>query len=274
MMVQMESVFWIVSKIAWALIAPETLLLFLMILSAGLLWTRYNKQGRILISSTVLIIAMVSVLPFSYWILRPLEDRFAVPEKLPDRVDGVIVLAGAEDISVTAARGQPSFHGGGERLTTFVWLAHVYPDAVLLFAGGSGSLTNQENKPSIVARKIFSQIGLEPKRVRYESDSKNTFENALKSYELIKPTPDQRWILITSAFHMPRSVGLFRKVGWNVIPYPVDFNTTKRIRLKFDLREIGRFSQGIREWLGLIVYRAIGETSTFFPSPERVIIKS
>ena len=271
MMVQMESIFWIVSKIAWALIAPETLLLFLMILSAGLLWTRYNKQGRILISSTVLIVAMVSILPFSYWILGPLEDRFPVPEKLPDRVDGIIVLAGAEDISVTAARDQPSFNGGGERLTTFVWLAHVYPNAVLLFAGGSGSLTNQENKPSIVARKIFSQIGLEPKRVRYESDSKNTLENALKSYELIKPTPDQRWILVTSAFHMPRSVGLFRKVGWNVIPYPVDFNTTKRIRLKFDLREIGRFSQGIREWLGLIVYRAIGGTLTFFPSPSEYI---
>jgi len=104
----MESVFWIVSKIAWALIAPETLLLFLMILSAVLLWTRYNKQGRILISSTVLIVAMVSILPFSYWILGPLEDRFPVPKKLPDRVDGIIVLAGAEDISVTAARDQPS----------------------------------------------------------------------------------------------------------------------------------------------------------------------
>ena len=265
--VQMESVFWVVSKIAWALIAPETFLLILMILSAGLLWTRYDKQGRILISSTVLIIAMVSVLPFSYWILRPLEDRFTVPEKLPDRVDGVIVLAGAEDISVTAARDQPSFHGGGERLTTFVWLADVYPDAVLLFVGGAGSLTDQKNKPSTVASKVFSQIGLDPKRVRYESDSKNTSENALKSYELIKPTPDKRWILVTSAFHMPRSVGLFRKVGWNVIPYPVDFNTTKSYGLNFDLRQIGKFSQGIREWVGLFAYWATGQISELFPHP-------
>ena len=116
----MESVFWVVSKITWTLIAPESFLLFLMILSAGLLWTRYNKQGRILISSTVLIIAMVSVLPFSYWVLRPLEDRFTIPEKLPDRIDGIIVLAGVEDLAVTAARGQPSLHDGAERLTTFV----------------------------------------------------------------------------------------------------------------------------------------------------------
>ena len=261
----MESFFWIVSKITWALIAPEALLLFLLILSAGLLWTKHNKKGRALASFTILVVAMVSILPISSWTLRLLEDRFAVPEKLPNRVDGVIVLAGAEDIPVTVARDQPSLHGGGERLTTFVWLAHVYPDSVLLFSGGSGSLPNQENKASIVARKVFSQIGLDPERVRFESDSKNTLENALKSYELIKPTPDQRWILVTSAFHMPRSVGLFRKVGWNVIPYPVDFNTTKSIRLKFDLREIGRFSQGIREWVGLFIYWAMGRTSELFP---------
>ena len=261
----MENIFWVVSKITWALLAPETLLLFFLILSVSLLWTRYDKQGRALISFTVIMITMVSVLPLSYWILRPLEDQFVTPKKLPNRVDGVIVLAGAEDISVTIARGQPSFHGGGERLTTFVWLSRVYPDADLLYTGGSGSLINQDKKPSIVARKLFSQLGLNPKRVRFESDSKNTLENALKSYNLIKPTAGQRWILVTSAFHMPRSVGLFRKVGWNIIPYPVDFNTTKNFRINFDLREIGRFSQGVREWVGLLVYWATDQTSELLP---------
>ena len=153
-------------------------------------------------------------------------------------------------------------------MTTFVWLARVYPDAVLLYTGGSGSLLNQEKKPSIVARKFFSQLGLNPKRVRFESDSKNTLENALKSYELIKPTPGQKWILVTSAYHMPRSVGIFRKVGWNVIPYPVDFNTTKNFRINFDLRQIGRFSQGLREWVGLVAYRMKGEMTKLFPGPH------
>jgi uncharacterized SAM-binding protein YcdF (DUF218 family) len=118
MIIEMEGIFWVVSKIVWALIAPETLLLVLMILSAGLLWTRYNKQGRVLISFAVFIIILMSVLPFSSWILRPLEDRFPIPKELPNRVDGIIVLAGVENISVTAARGQPSFHDGAERLTT------------------------------------------------------------------------------------------------------------------------------------------------------------
>ncbi|MBT3514607.1 MAG: YdcF family protein [Nitrospina sp.] len=255
------------SKIMWAFIAPETLLLFLLILSTGLLWTRYNKQGRILIGATVFIITLVSILPFSSWILRPLEDRFPIPKELPSVVDGIIVLAGAENVSVTAARGQPSVYDGGERLTTFAWLAHTYPDAVLLFSGGSGSLTEQKYKPADTARKIFNQIGLDSGRVTFESDSKNTEENALNSYALIKPIPGQRWILVTSAFHMPRAVGLFRKAGWNIIPYPVDFQTTKHFSLKFDFREIGRLSLGIREWLGLFVYRAIGATLTLLPGP-------
>lgn len=268
MFVEMESVFWVISKIVWAIIAPETLLLFLLILSSGLLWTRYNKQGHLLISFTVFIIAMVSVFPVSSWILRPLEDRFPIPKKLPDRIDGIIVLAGAEKISVTTARGLPALNSGAERLTTFVWLAHIYPDAVLLFSGGSGSLTDQKHKSADTARKIFYQVGLNPDRVQFESDSKNTSESALESYKLIKPSPDQHWILVTSAFHMPRSVGLFRKVGWNVIPYPVDFNATKSSSLKFDLREIGGFSQGIREWIGIFVYWMMGKMSELFPEPH------
>ena len=268
MFVEMESVFWVISKIAWAIIAPETLLLFLLILSSGLLWTRYNKQGRVLISSTVFIITMVSVLPFSLWILRPLEDRFAIPEKLPDRVDGIIVLAGAENIFVTIAHGLPALNSAAERLTTFAWLGNVYPDAILLFSGGSGSLIDQKHKSADTARKIFYQIGLNPKRVKFESDSKNTAESALKAYQLIQPQLGQNWILVTSAYHMPRSVGLFRKLGWDVIPYPAAFQTTKSFSLKFDLREIGKFSQGIHEWLGLIVYRATGDTLTFFPGPK------
>ena len=263
----MDSIFWVVSKVVWSLIAPETLLLFLLILGAGLLWTRRNKRGRFIITVTVAVVAMVSILPFSTWVLSPLEGRFSIPKKLPDQVDGIIVLAGAENIPVTAARGQPSLHGGGERLTTFVWLAHIYPDAILLFTGGSGSLTNQKYKSATTARKIFDQLNLDPARVQFESSSKNTAENASKSHELIQPNPDQRWILVTSAFHMPRSVGLFRKAGWNVIPYPVDFKTTKSPSLNFDIREVGKLSQGLREWIGLLAYRVAGKTSELFPHP-------
>jgi len=264
----MDNTFWVISKVFWGIVAPETSLLILLILGTVLLWTRRNKAGGLIITSSVVIIAMVSIFPFSTWIFHPLENRFPIPSKLPDEVDGIIVLAGAENISVTAARGQPSLHGGGERLTTFVWLARLYPNAILLFSGGSGSLIDQKYKSDDTARKLFDQIGLEAERVQYESDSRNTAESASKSYQLVQPKLGQNWILITSAFHMPRSVGLFRKVGWQVIPYPVDFNTTNSSSINFDLMEVGRFSQGLREWVGLVAYRMKGQMTELFPGPD------
>ena len=263
----MDNTFWVISKVVWGIVAPETSLLILLIFGTVLLWTRLNKSGGVIITTAVFIIAMVSIFPFSTWIFHPLENRFPIPSKLPEEVDGIIVLAGAENISVTAARGQPSLHGGGERLTTFVWLARLYPNAILLFSGGSGSLIDQKYKSDDTARKLFDQLGLEVARVQYESGSKNTAESASKSYQLVQPKPYQNWILVTSAFHMPRSVGLFRNAGWQVIPYPVDFNTTNSSSMNFDLREIGRFSQGVREWVGLVVYRIKGQMAEIFPKP-------
>ena len=261
----MDTIFWVVSKVIWILIAPETVLLFLLVLGSFLLWTRREKLGRRVITFTAVIVVVVAILPLSDLILFPLENRFPVPKILPNQIDGIIVLAGAEDISVTSARGQPSLHSGGERLITFAWLAKRYPGAILLFAGGSGSLFNQKQKSADTARMIFEQIDLDSKRVRFESESRNTAESASSSYQLIRPKFDENWILITSAFHMPRSVGVFRKEGWSVIPYPVDFSTTKNFSLKFDLMELGRFSQGMREWIGILAYRVIGKTSELFP---------
>ena len=264
----MENTFWVISKIIWGVLAPETFFLILLIFGTGLLWTRLNKVAGLIITSSVIIIAMISILPFSTWILYPLENRFPIPSKLPEEVDGIIVLAGAENISVTAARAQPALYGGGERLTTFIWLSRLYPNAILLFSGGSGSLIDQKNKSGDTARQLFDQLGLKAERVQYESDSKNTAESALKAYQLVQPKPGQNWILVTSAFHMPRSVGLFRKVGWQIIPYPVDFSTTHSSSISFDLMEIGRFSQGLREWVGLVAYRMKGEMAKLFPGPH------
>ena len=264
----MDNIFWVISKVIWGIVAPETSLLILLILGTVLMWTRRNKAASLILTSSVVVIAMVSIFPFSTWILHPLENRFPIPSKLPEEVDGIIVLAGAENIYVTAARGQPALHGGGERLTTFVWLARLYPNAILLFSGGSGSLIDQKQKSDDTARKLFHQIGLKAERVQYESDSKNTAESALKSYQLVQPNPGQNWILVTSAFHMPRSVGLFRKVGWQIIPYPVDFNTTNSSSMSFNLMEIGRLSQGLREWVGLVAYRIKGQIAELFPGPH------
>ena len=96
------------------------------------------------------------------------------------------------------------------------------------------------------------------------------YENAVVTFGLVKPKPGERWILVTSAFHMPRAVGCFRRVGWRVIPYPVDFNFEgdERFELAFDLAGgINAFASGLHEWLGLTFYWLTGKTDTFFPAP-------
>ena len=88
--------------------------------------------------------------------------------------------------------------------------------ATILFADISGftamsrEMDPEDVKETMVARRFFAEMGLDSGRVIYEDRSRNTFENAVYTYDLVKPAPGEKWILITSAYHMARSVGVFR----------------------------------------------------------------
>lgn len=202
--------------------------------------------------------------------MKPLEERFSVPTELPENLTGIIVLAGPEKPLVTWARGQPSLGEGAERLTSFVALARRYPKARLIYAGGAGSLLYQNYKSNETARLLFSQLGLNLDRVQFDTEARNTVENAVNSFKLIGQKAEGDWILITSAYHMPRSVGIFRKIGWDVIPYPVDYQTSGKWKYDWKfatLYNFLEFSTGLHEWLGLIAYWVTGKTSALFPKP-------
>lgn len=252
------------------MLAPAKVVLILLFLGTVLLWTRKNALGRWLISIAALILMVGTLLPMSSFLLWPLEERFSPPSELPKSITGIIVLGGPEKAGVTATRGQPSLSEGGERLITFVGLARRYPEAQLIFAGGSGSLTSQEYKSNDTARMLFELLGLNTERVLYDAKARNTYENAVNSFELIGRKPEGNWILITSAFHMPRAVGIFRKVGWRVIPYPVDYQTTGHWKFDWTFASLDKyleFSRGVKEWTGLFVYWMTDKTSEFFPKP-------
>ena len=150
-------------------------------------------------------------------------------------------------------------------------LARRYPKAKLVFSGGSGRLGRQDIKEADVLAPFLDILGVTPKRVVYERMSRNTYENARLTYDLVKPKQGENWVLITSAFHMPRSVGSFRKAGWTVIPYPVDYKFTgkEEFNLSFDFAAgLGGLASGSHEWLGLLFYRLTGKTDAFFPAPS------
>ena len=186
-------------------------------------------------------------------------------------MDGIIVLGGVVNEVVTKFRGQISIGGAIERLTELATLSRRYPDAKLIFTSGSGKILSQNIKETDVIAPLLTTMGINLDRVLLESQSRNTHENAVMSLELAKPAPDETWVLITSAFHMPRSVGIFRKIGWNVLPYPVDFNTNGEVVLvpSFNLISgLSYLSGSFHEWIGLLFYWMTNKTDAFFPAPK------
>lgn len=170
-----------------------------------------NRLGTAVVTLGTMPLVMLAFLPIGLWLLVPLEDRFPPPEQLPDRPDGIVVLAGAEEPAISQARAQPTISDSAERLTAMVEVARRYPEARLLYTGAAASIT----------RALLARQGFDASRVVFEPEARDTCENGLFSKRLADPTPGEQWLLVTSARHMLRSVGIFRAVDWSVTPYPV-----------------------------------------------------
>ncbi|MBT5457527.1 MAG: YdcF family protein [Rhodospirillaceae bacterium] len=262
---------FVLSKIFLFFLDPGMWLGALLLIGTGLLWTRWQRTARWILSLCAVFIAVVSLLPVGWLMLSPLEDRFPIIRKIDGKIDGIVVLGGAVQQLVTRYRGQPSLTGGAERMTEFIVLARKHPNARLAFSGGSGLLFDQGVKEADTARLFMAQFGLDVSRIVFEAESRNTYENAVFTWKKLKPKPGERWLLITSASHMPRSVGAFRKAGWDPIAYPVDFLTfgSKQLSFGFNmLSGLNGLRTGLREWAALVVYRLLGRTDAFFPAPK------
>lgn len=266
----MTDLFYLVSKIFWFAARPATASLLLCCLGLVAVW-RGRRWGRWPLLAGIGFFVVVLATPVSQWMLLPLEDRFARPDPAPARVDGVIVLGGAVDQLLTAARGIPALNGAAERMTEAVALAHRYPEARIVFAGGQGTFAGTTLTESDVARRFFTAMGLPDGRVHYESASRNTHENAVNSLAIGNPQPGQTWLLVTSASHMPRAMGVFRQAGWGrITAWPVNYTTGHDWATWYDapfVARVGQFEWALREWIGLAVYRLTGRTDAFLPAP-------
>lgn len=262
--------FFGLSKVLWWFAAPSNGLLCLLAVAVLLLWTPWRRAGRSLATLAVLLAVAAATLPIGAWMVNRLENRFPAVATLPPRIDGIVVLGGVVNQFMTAARGQVSVGEAVERLTEFADLARRHPEARLYFSGGSGSLLRQTLKEADALDPFWQQIGLDETRVRYENQSRNTYENAVRTFDLAGPQPGETWILITSAYHMPRAVGCFRRADWTVLPYPVDYQTGPAFRFEpsFDfVHHLARLNLAIHEWTGLFVYWLTDRTDTLFPGP-------
>ncbi|WP_158045567.1 YdcF family protein [Skermanella pratensis] len=261
---------FVLSKLGWALVKPGNVLAMLLV-SGQLLQVSgrsgLRRAGWWLTTAGILAVVLITLLPIGQVILRPLEERFPQPD-LPDTVDGIILLGGSVHTEMTADRGQPVLNGAAERITEFVKLARRYPDARLVFTGGSGFVFSGDLRETDVVAEVLDGLGFDISRILFERESRNTYENAVFTRALVGAASGGTWLIITSAAHMPRSVGIFHKAGWPVVAYPVDYRSAGELMWGPDLLAgLDALNEAMREWIGLVAYRIMGRTDSLFPGP-------
>jgi uncharacterized SAM-binding protein YcdF (DUF218 family) len=263
--------FFVISKLFWALAEPYDFLLILGVLGVVLSFGPWRSWGNWLCVISLALFAFLSFTPLGSTLLRPIEDRFPLPGANLATPTGIIVLGGALDEDLTAARHEPIMMQFGARLTEGAILARRFPKARLIFTGGSSSLRPSGADEATGVRALWLGLGVDPARMTFETKSRNTWENALFTRALIQPKPDETFVLVTSAWHMPRAMGVFRKLGYKVTAYPTDYMTFGDDRDFFSLGlgagQLVMFQYALHEWIGLTAYHFTGKTSAWFPAP-------
>ena len=262
--------FFVLSKVLGFLAVPSNFLAVAALVGAVLLLTRWQRLARCLLVGSILTIAVLGFSPLSNVLLLSLSERFPAWDVGRGAPYGIIVLGGAIDPDVSAARNAIELDSSAERALALLTLARRFPDARVVFSGGSGSLAGGLPETPF-AEKLLAEFGLTGDRFIFEAASRTTLENATESFRLLAPKPGQRFLLVTSSFHMPRSMGVFRKAGFEVEAYPVDWRTRG---MADALQPFHRLSAGlaradvaIHEWTGLIAYRLAGRTTSLYPGP-------
>jgi uncharacterized SAM-binding protein YcdF (DUF218 family) len=266
------SLVFLLSKTLGIMLLPTNLLIGVGIAGAIMLVTRFASLGRKLLVVSVGLLAICGFSPLGNWLLYPLESRFPPWDAARGAPDGIVVLGGSIDPDLSFAHGGAVVRAAPDRVIAAAELAHRYPKTRIIFTGGSANLISNDAREADYATEIFDGLGISKERLTLERRARNTQENAELAKALAAPKNGERWLLVTSAYHMPRSVGLFRKAGFAVEPYPVDWHVGGRADLlrfsNVSADGLGRVDVSTREWLGLFAYRLTGKIDTFFPGPQ------
>ena len=265
--------FFLLSKTAAFLLLPSNFLLLIGLVGLLLLFTRWRRAGTGLMAASLVLMALAAFLPFAALLEHPLESRFPPWNPARGAPDGIVVLGGGLSPALSRVYHAPQLNGSAERVTVIAKLARDYPHARIVYSGGDASLRENQGREADYLYPLLDTFGVPRGRVMLENRARNTYQNAVFTKALVKPKPSERWLLVTSAQHMPRAVGCFRRVGFPVEAYPVDWHMGPRP----DLFSLGdKFGGGLaaldnttHEWLGLLAYWLTGRTSAFFPAPRR-----
>lgn len=263
--------FFYLSKVFWLFAQPINMIGLMMGIALLAMLLRRRRTAAAALASGFLVLALSTWTSLGALMLHPLEDRFARPDPAPENIAGIVVLGGGFEGSVNLARGGYELNASGDRFVEAAVLARRYPQARVVVTGGASSLTLEGEADGDTAPRLLTALGVGPERLVMENRSRNTYENAVFTKEIVEPRPGETWLLVTSAFHMPRSMGLFRRAGFEVVAWPADYRTSG---VEYPGPAQDNFSDSlqnttlaIREWIGLIAYRLTGRLDELLPGP-------
>jgi uncharacterized SAM-binding protein YcdF (DUF218 family) len=253
---------------------PGNLLLLCLLLGVAWFMLSRGSRGNALVALAALGFVVLAVAPIGPAMLLALEERFPRPAALPEKIDGILVLGGAVDPALSRYYGETIFNSAVMRVVGGIALARRHPEAKLVLVGGEGGLFPVGLAESRATVGFVLDEGIGRERVRLEERSRSTHENAVYAKEMVRPAPGERWVLVTSAYHMPRAVAAFEGVGWPVIPYPVDYRVDPVTGLRADfslLDGLSAITLAGKEWAGLAGYRLMGWTPELFPGAQNTL---
>lgn len=260
--------FIILSKIIPPLIYP---LGFSCILIIASIWLyRKNRLQRGLLVLAFLLLFLGGNRWVAWGLIRSLEWRYLPPSEIP-HADVIVVLGGSTH-SAVYPRQMVEIDSAGDRILYAFSLYQQGKADHLLLTGGAIDWMNSDINPATDMASLFGVLGIPQNALWLVTDSRNTYEDALYSAKLLREKGISRIILVTSAFHMPRSVGLFEKQGLEVIPAPTDFTVTQQgwqnllnnnISGYFfnslpSAENLSTTNRALKEYLGILVYSING----------------
>ncbi len=250
------------SKIGWLFATPSSVL-FLAVLAGAAL----RRRGRRLLWAALAIIAAVAIVPVGGLALARLEATFP-PLSSPARLDGILVIGGAIDARDFDEWPASGFTLAFGRLYEAARLAKAYPQARLIDIGGPTPKEPGRRAEADAAAEVLVALGVPRARIEIERRSRNTYENAVNAAAIVHPKAGETWVLVTSAFHMPRAMGCFRVAGFAPLADPVDYRWLGSIGLGFNLvGGLDDLDLAVHEYFGLLSYRLLRRTPSFWPRP-------
>ena len=248
---------FVLSKLLSAITQP-LFWLSLWWLVALVLLPRFRRFATSMLWGGMLVLGLLGFSAVPGALLRSLEGQYKAPTLTQSNpYAGMIVLGGATGSpGIFKAHGQVPLGDAAERMTLPIGLMRKFPNFELIFSGGEGRLVPTGTTEAELAKVFYEEQGVDMKRVTLESKARNTRENASQVAALLGERCKQPWLLVTSAWHMPRSMAEFDAVGCNVTAYPVDFRTGEETSWT-EYSMVGSLMAwqiALHEYLGMLVY--------------------